>query len=229
MARPSGCMKHIKLSTTFALVLTLVFGSACQRRYEPQKAENPSPPPPPSILKELPTDASPQFKQLIESAIEQTSKTTGYDPSYVAIDYPGGDVPSETGVCSDVVVRAFRKSGIDLQKEIHEDMKRAWPAYPREWGASRPDSNIDHRRVLNLMTYFDRQSKALPITSKRDDYPPGDIVAWDLGNKVPHIGIVVNRWSEDIKGYLIVHNIGAGARCEDVLLNWKIIGHYRYF
>jgi len=181
------------------------------------------------VLRPLAADASPQLKQLVESALEQTKITTGYDPSYVGIDYPGGDVPQETGVCSDVVVRGFRKAGIDLQKEIHEDMKRGWSVYPRKWGASRPDANIDHRRVLNLMTYFDRKGKSLPISASRGDYLPGDIVAWDLGNKVDHIGIVVNQWSEDSDGYLIVHNIGAGARCQDVLFNWPIIGHYRYF
>jgi uncharacterized protein len=107
-------------------------------------------------------------------------------------------------------------------------MGRAWSVYPRKWGAVRRDANIDHRRVLNLMTYFDRQGKSLPITTDRDDYWPGDIVTWDLSTGIEHIGIVVNTWSEVGKGYLIVHNIGAGARNEDVLLNWKITGHYRY-
>jgi hypothetical protein len=128
-----------------------------------------------------------------------------------------------------VVVRAFRKVGIDLQKEVHEDMGRAWSDYPKRWGAAGRDSNIDHRRVGNLMTFFDRQGKQLPITTDRSQYLPGDIVAWDLGNKVDHIGIVVNVWSEQSQGYLIVHNIGAGARMEDVLLHWEITGHYRYF
>jgi uncharacterized protein YijF (DUF1287 family) len=209
----------------------ILLGVGCQLHEEARRSENrtPSPSPPPSVLRPLAEDVSPQLRQLIESAVEQTRVTTGYDPSYVAIDYPGGDVPLETGVCSDVIVRGFRKAGIDLQEEIHEDMKRAWSIYPREWRASRPDTNIDHRRVLNLMTFFDRQGKALPVTSNRDDYLPGDIVAWDLGNKVDHIGVVVNQWSEASKGYLMVHNIGAGARCEDVLFNWKITGHYRYF
>ena len=125
----------------------------------------------PSIIKPLPTNASPQLKQLVEAAIEQTKVTTGYDPAYVGIAYPGGDVPPETGVCSDVVVRAFRKTGIDLQKELHEDMARAWSAYPRKWGASRPDSNIDHRRVLNLTTWFDRQKKALPVSRQSQRLP----------------------------------------------------------
>ena len=181
------------------------------------------------IVKALPAAASPQLKQLIEGAIEQAGVTTGYDPSYVAISYPNGDVPIETGVCSDVVVRAFRKAGIDLQKEVHEDMVRAWSTYPKEWGASRPDKNIDHRRVLNLKKYFERKGKSVPITSERDDYRPGDIVSWNLTNGVPHIGIVINQWSDETKGYLVTHNIGAGTKIEDVLLNWQITGHYRYF
>ena len=181
------------------------------------------------VTKPLPDNVSPQINQIIESAIEQTKVTKGYDPAYVGIEYPNGDVPIETGVCSDVVVRAFRKTGIDLQKEIHEDMGRAWDEYPKKWGAAGRDSNIDHRRVANLMTFFDRKGKTQPVTTDRNQYLPGDIVAWDLGNKVDHIGLVVNVWSEESKGYLIVHNIGAGARMEDVLLNWEIIGHYRYF
>jgi uncharacterized protein YijF (DUF1287 family) len=155
--------------------------------------------------------------------------TTGYDPSYVKLDYPLGDVPKETGVCSDVVVRAFRSAGVDLQKEVHEDMARAWSEYPKKWGTSAPDANIDHRRVLNLMTYFARQGKLLPVTGHADDYLPGDVVAWDLGNGLDHIGLVTNFWSESEKRCLVIHNIGAGARVEDVLFAWKITGHYRYF
>jgi len=209
------------------LCLLLVISADCQRRSEP--LVSPTPTPPAATQKPLPPNSSAQLKQLVESAIDQTKVTTGYDPSYVGIDYPGGDVPLETGVCSDVVVRAFRKAGIDLQKEIHDDMARAWSVYPKKWGASRPDSNIDHRRVLNLMTYFDRQGKTLPITANRQDYLPGDIVTWDLSSGIEHIGLVVNMWSEAGKGYMIVHNIGVGARSEDVLLNWKITGHYRFF
>jgi len=211
-----------------ALCLILVISANCGRRSEQLVSQTPTPPPA-AIQKPLAPNTSPQLKQLVESAIDQTRVTTGYDPSYVGIDYPGGDVPLETGVCSDVVVRAFRKAGIDLQKEIHDDMARAWSVYPKKWGASRPDSNIDHRRVLNLMTYFDRQGKTLPVTTDRDDYLPGDIVTWDLSSGIEHIGIVVNTWSDVGRGYLIVHNIGAGACSEDVLLNWKITGHYRYF
>lgn len=210
-----------------ALCLILVISANCQRRSEPLVSEISTLPA--AIQKPFAANTSLQLKQLVESAIDQTRSTTGYDPSYVGIDYPGGDVPLETGVCSDVVVRAFRKAGIDLQKEIHDDMGRAWSVYPKKWGATRPDPNIDHRRVLNLMTYFERQGKTLPITTNRDNYLPGDIVTWDLSSGIEHIGILVNTWSDVGRGYLMVHNIGAGARSEDVLLNWKITGHYRYF
>ena len=212
-------------------VLTICFllfcAASCQRQHPPGRAVESVPPP--SISKVLPENSSWQLRQLVEAAIEQTKITTGYDPAYVAIDYPGGDVSQETGVCSDVLVRAFRKAGIDLQREVHEDLGRSTSSYPTKWGANRPDHNIDHRRVLNLTTYFERQNKAVPITINREDYLPGDIVAWKLSEGVEHIGIVVNLWTETSKGYLIVHNIGAGARAEDVLLNWEIIGHYRYF
>jgi uncharacterized protein len=185
--------------------------------------------PPASVTRALPSNASPQLKQFIEAAVEQSKITTGYDPSYVGIAYPNGDVPPDTGVCSDVVVRAFRKVGLDLQKELHEDMTRAWAEYPKKWGARGTDANIDHRRVLNLNTYFTRQGKSLPISDNRADYLPGDVVAWELSDGVEHIGILTNVWTESDKHYLIVHNIGSGARVEDVLLAWKIIGHYRYF
>jgi uncharacterized protein YijF (DUF1287 family) len=211
-----------------AVCLILISAASCQRKYVTRKGVVVVIPPS-SVAKPLPPNASPQLKQFVEAAIEQSKVTTGYDPSWVKIDYPNGDVPSDTGVCSDVVVRSFRKTGIDLQKEVHEDMTRAWSAYPKRWGAKGTDSNIDHRRVLNLMTYLDRQSKSLPITNDRADYLPGDVVAWELSDGVEHIGILTNLSSEPDKHYLIVHNIGAGARVEDVLLAWKIIGHYRYF
>jgi uncharacterized protein len=185
--------------------------------------------PPASVAQPLPPTAPTQLKQFLDAAIEQSKVTTGYDPSYVKLDYPNGDVSSDTGVCADVLVRAFRKVGIDLQKEVHEDMTRAWSAYPRKWGARGTDANIDHRRVLNLTTWFGRQGKSLAITDERDDYLPGDIVAWELSPGVEHIGILTNLASEPAKHFLIVHNIGAGVRIEDGLLSWKIIGHYRYF
>jgi hypothetical protein len=180
-------------------------------------------------IKPVPDNASPQLKQMLDGAIAQAGVTTGYDPGYVALEYPGGDVDERTGVCSDVVVRAFRKAGVDLQKEVHEDMKAARSEYPTKWGANAPDKNIDHRRVLNLMKYFERKGKSLPISDAAADYQPGDIVAWELGNGIDHIGIVTNMISDSDNRLLIVHNIGAGTRIEDVLLAWTIKGHYRYF
>ncbi|HKP86626.1 MAG TPA: DUF1287 domain-containing protein [Blastocatellia bacterium] len=175
------------------------------------------------------TELSAALKPVVENAIEQTRYTVTYDPSYVKLDYPGGDLPIEKGVCADVIVRAFRKGGTDLQREIHEDMARDFSAYPNKWGLSRPDSNIDHRRVPNLMTYFNRKRKAVQVTRDPKDYLPGDVVAWDLGNGLLHIGIVVNRRLPEGEKYYVVHNIGAGAKMEDVLFAWPIIGHYRYF
>jgi uncharacterized protein YijF (DUF1287 family) len=211
-----------------AVCLILLSTASCQRQYVTRGGVVVVTPPS-SVVRPLPANASPQLKQFIAAAIEQSKVTTGYDPSYVKIDYPNGDVSSDTGVCSDVVVRAFRKAGIDLQKEVHEDMVRAWSEYPGKWGARGTDTNIDHRRVLNLTTWFDRQGKSLPVSNDRADYLPGDIVAWELSDGVEHIGILTNLSSEADKHYLIVHNIGAGARVEDVLLAWKIIGHYRHF
>lgn len=224
-------IKTRKLSRAGRLVILLVLlaVAGCQRHSSSSGSASGIRVPPRSTEWPLPQGASPQLKPFLASAIEQTKITTGYDPAYVAIDYPGGDVPPETGVCSDVIVRAFRRAGIDLQKEVHEDMNVAWAEYPRRWENARPDSNIDHRRVLNLMTFLQRKGKAQPITANRPDYLPGDIVAWDLGGGVPHIGIVSNLAPESTRNFLIIHNIGAGTRAEDVLFNWKVTGHYRYF
>jgi uncharacterized protein YijF (DUF1287 family) len=169
---------------------------------------------------------SPAVQQLVAAAVEQTNYTVNYDPSYTKISYPGGDVPLERGVCSDVIIRAFRKNGIDLQKEVHEDMARNFSAYPQRWGLKGPDSNIDHRRVPNLMTYFERKGKALAIDG---EYLPGDIVAWQLDGGATHIGMLTNILSDTDSGFLIVHNIGGGVRLDDALFAWRIIGHYRYF
>ena len=219
----------LKRSCRWANLFLLLALVGCQT--QPQPAETTREPQIPPRSNELPLsqNASPQLKQLLASAIEQTGITTGYDPAYVSLAYPGGDVPLETGVCSDVIVRAFRRANIDLQKEVHEDMKASWAKYPRRWGNARPDSNIDHRRVLNLTTFFQRRGKAQQISANRQDYLPGDIVAWDLGGGVPHIGIVSNLARESSGNFLIIHNIGAGTKAEDVLFNWTIIGHYRYF
>ncbi|MHB1456564.1 MAG: DUF1287 domain-containing protein [Armatimonadota bacterium] len=172
---------------------------------------------------------SPEIQAIIDSAIEQTHITTSYDPAYVIIPYPDGDVPSNTGVCSDVVIRAFRKAGVDLQAKVHEDMHANFAAYPLQWGLTRPDSSIDHRRVPNLMTYFKRQGKSFQITLNAADYHPGDVVAWDFGAGKTHIGLVCNKRNLKTGRFLIVHNAGMGTRLEDRLFDWPIIGHYRYF
>ena len=180
--------------------------------------------------------ASPAFskteftRSLVAAALERTKHEVTYDPGYVAIAYPGGDVPANSGVCSDEIIRVYRAVGIDLQKEVHEDIVRAPSAYPfARWQQKRPDRNIDHRRVPNLMVFFSRQGDELPVSSRAEDYLPGDLVAWDLGNGALHIGMVVDQKALLSQRYLIVHNIGAGPKMEDVLFDWKIIGHYRYY
>jgi uncharacterized protein len=173
-----------------------------------------------------------QFLQgLVAAAIERTHHRVRYDSAYVRIPYPRGDVPADTGVCTDEVIRAYRALDVDLQKEVHEDMVQNFSAYPRRWqsSAAKPDPNIDHRRVPNLMVFFSRRGESLPITNRAGDYSPGDLVSWDLGGGVPHIGIVVDRKSPQSGRYMVVHNIGEGPQMEDVLFDWKITGHYRYF
>ena len=167
-------------------------------------------------------------RRLVSAAIERTKHAVRYDPAYMRIPYPGGDVPSDTGVCTDEIIRSYRAVGVDLQKEVHEDMEQNFSAYPRKWTRTKPDSNIDHRRVPNLMVFFQRKGESLPTTNRPEDYNPGDLVTYDLGGNVPHIGIVVDRKGESGR-YMIVHNIGQGPRMEDVLFNWEITGHYRYF
>jgi len=169
--------------------------------------------------------------QLVKAAVERTEHVVRYDPAYVVIPYPGGDVPADTGVCTDEVIRAYRAVGVDLQKEVYEDMKKNFSEYPRRGArpAKRPDANIDHRRVANLMVFFSRQGETLAITERAEDYAPGDLVTWDLGGAVPHIGIVVDQKSPATGRYMIEHNIRRGPKIEDVLLSWKITGHYRYF
>jgi uncharacterized protein YijF (DUF1287 family) len=170
-------------------------------------------------------------KRLVAAAMERTRHPVRYVSAYVRIPYPNGDVPSDTGVCTDEVIRSYRSVGVDLQKEVHEDMVGNFSDYPSQerWGLDHPDSNIDHRRVPNLMAFFQRKGETLPITNRTSDYAPGDLVTWDLGGGVPHIGIVVDQKSRGSDQYMVVHNIGAGPKMEDVLFEWKITGHYRYF
>jgi len=168
------------------------------------------------------------YDRLADSTLTLTKQNVRYDPAYFRLTYPNGDVPADRGVCTDLIIRAYRKLGIDLQKEVHEDMKANFELYPKMWGLSRPDRNIDHRRVPNLMTFFSRHGVVKPISTRAQDYKPGDIVCWNLGGGLTHIGIVSNRKSADGQRYLIVHNIGAGQVLEDFLFNYKIIGHYQY-
>ncbi len=165
---------------------------------------------------------------LSEAAIERTRHSVRYDGSYRRIDYPGGDVPPTVGVCTDVVIRAYRALHIDLQQRVHEDMLGHFAAYPQIWNLQKPDSNIDHRRVPNLQTYFKRRGLELPVSSDPVDYRVGDLVTWTVGGNLPHIGIVVDRRSRDGKRPLIVHNIGAGPKLEDILFAYPITGHYRF-
>jgi uncharacterized protein YijF (DUF1287 family) len=167
-------------------------------------------------------------KQLSAAALKLTAQKVKYDPAYFTIDYPNGDVPSDKGVCTDVVIRSYRALSIDLQKEVHEDMKANFKKYPGTWGLKKTDTNIDHRRVPNLMVFFSRFGQVKKISDKPEDYKPGDIVCWNLGGNITHIGIVVDKKSTDGKRYQVVHNIGAGQVLEDCLFNFKIIGHYFY-
>lgn len=187
-----------------------------------------------AVAQAQPRDAASQrefLHKLSDAAIERTQHIVRYDPGYVAISYPGGDVPPESGVCTDEVIRSYRALGIDLQKEVHEDMLANFSAYPgkAKWRLDHPDANIDHRRVPNLMVFFRRKGQVLPITATAADYHPGDLVTWDLGHGLTHIGIVVDRKALLGGRYMVVHNIGQGPKMEDVLFDWTITGHYRYF
>lgn len=165
---------------------------------------------------------------LADAALQLTKDDVVYDPAYVVLKYPMGDVPANKGVCTDVVIRAYRKLGIDLQKLVHEDMSRNFSLYPKKWGRTKADKNIDHRRVYNLMKFFERFGTVKKISNEAKEYQPGDIVCWLLGGKLSHIGIVSSIKSNDGLRYQIVHNIGSGQVLEDMLFDYEIIGHYTY-
>lgn len=171
-------------------------------------------------------------ERLSYAALDRLRHRVIYDGRYFPIGYPNGDVPSSVGVCTDTVIRSYRKMGVDLQRLVHEDMARNFYSYPNlpKWGLTGPDANIDHRRVPNLKAFFARHGARVPVTSNPRDYRPGDLVTWNLGGDQEHIGIVVDRKSKaDPDRYMIVHNIGEGERIEDVLFQMPISGHYRYF
>ena len=166
---------------------------------------------------------------LVAAAIDRTSHQVRYDGRYVSLEYPGGDVPADIGVCTDVVIRSYRKIGIDLQVLVHEDMKANFGEYPALWGLRGTDTNIDHRRVPNLQTFFSRNGESFEISEDPVEYRPGDLVTWMLPGNLPHIGIVIDQRSPETGRPLIVHNIGNGPVAEDILLSYPITGHYRYF
>ena len=168
--------------------------------------------------------------KLSTAAISIVDPNVVYTPRYVSIKYPNGDVPAKTGVCTDVVIRTYRKVGVDLQKEVHEDMVKNFSLYPnlKKWGMRTTDTNIDHRRVPNLEVFFRRKGKTLSITDNPNDYKPGELVTWMINGKLPHIGIITNKKSPDGKRQMIVHNVGNGQVSEDCLFDWKIVGHFKY-
>lgn len=167
-------------------------------------------------------------QRLVAAALERTQHEVIYDGTYHGIAYPGGDVPQGIGVCTDVVIRAYRTLGYDLQRLVHEDMRANFSAYPKKWGLKKTDTNIDHRRVPNLRRFFERQGQVLPITQKGKDYRPGDLVTWMVGGKLPHIGILVASPHKTGVRPWVVHNIGGGPVAEDILFEFPITGHYRF-
>lgn len=169
-------------------------------------------------------------EKLSEAAISIIDPSVKYDPAYFAIKYPNGDVPRTKGVCTDVIIRAYRKLGIDLQKEVHEDMNANFTLYPnlKKWGMTKTDTNIDHRRVPNLEVFFERKGIKLAVSEDAKDYKTGEIVTWMIKDKLPHIGIVTSKKSNDGERNLIVHNVGGGQVLEDCLFEYKIVGHFKY-
>jgi uncharacterized protein YijF (DUF1287 family) len=173
-------------------------------------------------------------QDIAAAAEDRTRVNITYDSAYVSIPYPLGDVPEDKGVCTDVIIRSYRAVGFDLQQTVHEDMKANFSSYPTHWGLTKPDTNIDHRRVPNLQTYLTRKGASLPITEDPADYLPGDIVTWNVAlglplmpKNVPHIGIVSNQTNAQGRP-LMVHNIGRGPVLDDMIFHFPVIGHYRY-
>jgi len=184
-----------------------------------------------TLSQTTPTAAKNFAEKLSNAAISIIDPSIDYDPAYFSIEYPNGDVPKNKGVCTDVIIRSYRKLGIDLQKEVHEDMIENFSKYPNleKWGMTKTDTNIDHRRVPNLEIFFERNGKKLSVTQDPKDYKTGEIVTWLINNKLPHIGIVTSKKSSDGKRNLIVHNVGNGQVLQDCLFEYKIVGHYRYW
>ena len=212
----------------FGLAITVCFPAGCNRRADEREhdaATHDIPTPPASAARQNTPPKTP-VSPIVTAARGQVGKTVIYDPSYVRLEYPGGDVPLDRGVCTDVVIRALRDAlNIDLQKLLHEDMKTAFSQYPKIWGLKKPDRNIDHRRVPNLRRYFERKGYSIGVSRNKQDYLPGDLVTCDVSNR-PHIMIVSDRKTRN-GAPLVIHNIGSGAREEDRLFDFRITGHYR--
>jgi uncharacterized protein len=214
LIKPSSIVREMRLKLLLCCALLL---NACDR------ITSIAPP----VLTPAPVEiTNPIARKLVAGGIAQTTVTKTYDPAYIRLAYPGGDVPAVTGVCTDVIIRAYRQIGIDLQKEVHEDMGRNFAKYPKIWGLKQPDKNIDHRRVANLMTFLNRRGAALPVTDHPADYQPGDLVTYDLGAIGLHIAIVSNVRGSN--GYQKIHNACCGTKLENIPPNWQINGHYRY-
>ncbi len=209
---------HFRLHL-LSVLLCLGFSSCAQPEIEPKTSIDSS------LVQAI---SQPFGQQLSEAAIALTDDAVTYDPSYFSIEYPGGDVPSHLGVCTDVVIRAYRTLDIDLQELVHQDMKNHFDVYPKIWGLKHPDTNIDHRRVPNLMVFFERNGNSMPLSLEPGDYLAGDVVCWRLAGGMTHIGLVVEKTDGSKNRPLIVHNIGAGQVLQDCLFDYEIIGHYRY-
>lgn len=218
------CIKNYSLLTLLSLVVVFFNGESAYADTVKAKTSQSSTTKPskPQVTK------SDHFDQLVDAAIDRTKHFVIYNGRYIKIDYPMGDVPANIGVCTDVVIRSYRKLGIDLQELVHKDMKVNFKLYPKIWGLKKTDTNIDHRRVPNLEVFFERHGQMLPITKKASDYQPGDLVTWRLDGNLPHIGIVSNKKHPVSGRYQIVHNIGLGPQLEDVLFDYKVVGHYRF-
>lgn len=222
-------MKRIVLAI-IAICLVAAAAEAIPRHYWAvgwQLATSPFAAPPAPVEKPF-LEASAWSKKLVGSAERQIGETVTYDPAYANLAFPGGDIPRVRGVCTDVVIRAMRDAhGVDLQLLVNSDMKSAFDSYPKKWGLRQPDSNIDHRRVPNLQHYFQRIGAEQQISRDARHYRPGDIVTWKLPGNLDHIGIVTDRPNRDSTRPLVVHNIGAGTRLQDMLFSYEITGHYR--
>jgi uncharacterized protein YijF (DUF1287 family) len=205
----------MKRRTWFLLAFAILSVEAQSTREQAEQAR-----------KHMPEDGS-LASRLVHAALDRTHQVVRYDPAYVRLDYPGGDVPAGTGVCTDEVIRSYRKLSFDLQKLVHEDMKRHFAAYPKHWGLSAPDKNIDHRRVPNLQMFFKRQGASLPVTLNGSDYLPGDLITCTVAGKLPHIALVVPAPDGGSTPW-IVHNIGQGPQCENRLFEFPLTGHYRW-